>query len=200
MNTQQPHPDHQQVIELGFRQGQSAPITRIYREVGPGLVKKLRSSGATENEARDIFQEAMIVLMQKATDPAFVLTAPVGAYLSEVCRRLWLSALRKGNSRKEVSLDALDASMATDQSIHLIDRDLDTRCFRLLDSCYQQLSETCRELLMRLKKGGTAAEITEQMNMNSRHTFDRRKHACIKRWGVLIQAADPTGYCKSQLL
>ena len=194
------HPDHQRIIEAGLQAGNQAPLREIYREVAPEIIAALRAKGAQLSEARDIFQEAMIVLVEKATDPRFVLTAPVGAFLRGVCHRMWLSRLRQNNRRAEVSLDGILASPSEGPDLGLEEGELNGRCFRLLDQCFNQLSDTCRALLLRLKKGLSPAEIAEQLGMSSRNTFDRRKFACIQRWRGLIQAADPQGICQQQLL
>src|ERR1700749_1628139 len=54
----------------------------------------LNNSGYPD-DARDIFQEAMIVLYEKVKSGSFELNCLVKTYLYSVCRRLWLKRLQQ---------------------------------------------------------------------------------------------------------
>lgn len=54
----------------------------------------LKNSG-TKDDSRDIFQEAMVVLLSKVDNPKFQLTAKVETYMYSVVRHLWLKKLEK---------------------------------------------------------------------------------------------------------
>ena len=54
----------------------------------------LNNSG-TSDDAKDIFQEAMIVLYEKVRSGSFELNCQIKTYVYSVCRRLWLKRLHQ---------------------------------------------------------------------------------------------------------
>lgn len=62
-----------------------------------------KNNGSTE-DAHDIFQETLIVLVKQLRKPEFELKAKVSTYLYAIARKMWLYKLR---GKKEV--DSLDA-------------------------------------------------------------------------------------------
>ena len=53
------------------------------------------NNNGTYDDARDIFQEAMITLYEKAKSESFVLTSQIKTYIYSVCKRLWLKRLQQ---------------------------------------------------------------------------------------------------------
>ena len=106
--------DDQKIITL-IRTGKNdQALNALYRHY-PLMRKMIRSRGGTSNDAEDIFQEALIILVRKvkaagqttgsdqAKPAEFTLTAQLSTYLFSVCRYLWKDELKK--RRHEVSSD-----------------------------------------------------------------------------------------------
>ena len=52
--------------------------------------------GGTRDDAKDIFQDALIIFHRKVRSEEFVLTCAVSTYLFSICRNLWREELRRG--------------------------------------------------------------------------------------------------------
>jgi RNA polymerase sigma factor (sigma-70 family) len=192
------HPDHQRYIEAGFRQGDAAPLRELYAQHAPVLIRWVIRNSGTQKDGQDIFQEAMVVLFERAVDPRFRLTAPVGAFLFRVCQNKWLQQLKQKGRLPTVRMEVpevykdslpLEPDPGAEQA----------KCFRLLDETFAQLSSLCQNLLTLLKKGMPPAEVATRLEMPEANTVYRRKHACIDRWRKLVRAADPEGDCQKVL-
>ena len=72
-----------------------AVIESIYRENFPPIQAFVLKNNGFADDAKDIFQEAMIVLFEKAKLESFVLTCQIKTYLYSVSRRLWLKKLQR---------------------------------------------------------------------------------------------------------
>jgi RNA polymerase sigma factor (sigma-70 family) len=57
------------------------------------IVNLVCTNSGTEQEAKDIYQEAVIAFYEKVQQQSFVLTCKIKTYLYAVCRRLWLKRL-----------------------------------------------------------------------------------------------------------
>jgi DNA-directed RNA polymerase specialized sigma24 family protein len=70
-------------------------IESVYKENYALIQYFVINNNGTEDDARDIFQEAMMVFYEKAKSPDFELTCQIKTYLYSVARRLWLKKLKR---------------------------------------------------------------------------------------------------------
>ncbi|MDQ1152448.1 RNA polymerase sigma factor (sigma-70 family) [Sphingobacterium zeae] len=90
----------EQIIE-GIKDGNSFAIDAIYKRYYPSISHMILQNNGREDEAKDIFQEAVIVLYDKVSKGNFELSSKLKTYLYSICRRLWLKQLNRagfGNS------------------------------------------------------------------------------------------------------
>lgn len=129
----------------GILSNDSALLEQVYRKFLPPLYGMLRRNGGSFEDAKDVFQEAIVVVFHHAARPGFTLTAPFQAYLIGIGRYIWLRQLKK-NARIEVTSeweDGLD-----------IDADLEQQIFEsekqgLFREKFALLGQDCQLLLQR---------------------------------------------------
>ncbi len=81
----------------GIARNDSRAIEKVYKD-NFGLVQNfiVRNNGSFD-DARDVFQEAMLVIYEKSRQENFTLTCQLKTYLYSICRRLWLKKLQQAN-------------------------------------------------------------------------------------------------------
>ena len=84
---------------LELKKGESAAIRSVYEEAYPVCASLILNNNGTKEDAKDLFQEALIVLIQKLKMLGFELTANVKTYMYAVVRNLWLKKLRTDNKK-----------------------------------------------------------------------------------------------------
>lgn len=135
--------------ELHFIQGilhnETPVLEEIYRRFLPSLHSVLRRNGATFEDSRDVFQEAVVVIFRNASREGFELTAPFGSYLIAIGRFIWLRQLKK-NSRIEVTSEFTEG--------YNTDADIEQHIFEserhnLYREKFARLGQDCRQLLQR---------------------------------------------------
>ncbi|MBK7410839.1 MAG: hypothetical protein IPJ40_23940 [Saprospirales bacterium] len=90
----------------GIRRNDPTIINSIVEEYLPGIRQHITHNNGTEQDAEDTFQEALISLFLKTRDKGLHdLTCTFYTFLFEICKRLWLSKLRKEKPDLEVTLD-----------------------------------------------------------------------------------------------
>lgn len=180
------HTDHRYIEAL--RNNDERGIREIYRQFSGQALRWVVSRGGTADDARDIFQEALIAVFEKAQHVDFVLTCPLGALLHVIWSRKWVDRLRnKGKEagvRKEEELRytmevADDAMSVAEEALAEQTRQ------EKLARAFEQISELCRRLLELLSKGTPAREAAELLQMNGVDTLYRRKNACTERWRAI---------------
>ena len=73
----------------------SASFQVLYKFYFPSVASYVKQNMGNTEDAEDIFQEAILVLLQKVRQPDFVLTSALKTYLYAIAKHLWLKRLRK---------------------------------------------------------------------------------------------------------
>jgi RNA polymerase sigma factor (sigma-70 family) len=181
------HTDQHYIEAL--RNNDERSIREIYRQYSAQALRWVVARGGSPDDARDIFQEALIAVFEKAQQPDFVLTCPLGALLHVIYSRKWVDRLRQKGRDVEVRNEeerrynieaASDALTLAEETLAEASRQAK------MSRAFEQLSELCRRLLTLLSEGTAPREAAGALQMNSVETLYRRKNACIERWRSLF--------------
>ena len=155
------------IIE-GIKKGDEKILDFLYKKNYKMMVNLIVKNNGTEEEARDIYQEALIVLWQKANTTDFVLTSKISTYLYSVCMNLWRKELdRKGR----LSYDSVEKG-------EIMDFDKQER-IRIVNKCIDELGETCKKILMYYYFDNLSMnDIAEKLGFANADTAKTRKYKC----------------------
>ncbi len=88
-----------------LRRGDNEAFERLYALYYRSAAAFVKANSGNEQDARDLFQEALLVLFKRTRDAGFQLTADPGAFLQAVVRKMWLYQLRTQQAHPETRLD-----------------------------------------------------------------------------------------------
>jgi RNA polymerase sigma factor (sigma-70 family) len=166
--------DDQSILKL-IRAGKNdVALNALYRNY-PAIRKMVRARGGSTKDAEDVFQEALIILLRKAADPQFRLTAQLTTYLYGVARFVWNDQLRKRRSPIADDLthlaDYADLAGALDDEPRI----------RLAEQIINNLKDRCRELLLLFYHDHLDLHtIAERMGYSSANTAKNQKYKCLE--------------------
>lgn len=128
----------------GLASNEKGAIETIYRENYQLIQQLVIHNNGTEDDARDVFQEALIVLYEKAKSGEFELHCQVRTYLYSVSRRLWLKKLQQ-NRRFDSPVEDLEETVP-------VEEDLDTHNklnnqYLIMRAAMGKIGEPCKSLL-----------------------------------------------------
>src|SRR5688572_29041565 len=124
---------------LGNNNRQAAE--KIYLDNFNLIQRLVINNNGNGDDARDIFQEAMIVLYEHARNPGFELTCQIKTYLFSVSRRLWLKRLQQMKQTGS-ELPSLVETVAVEQDLEDHEqRDMD---FKVMEKAMLTLGEPCK--------------------------------------------------------
>ena len=146
-------------------------LEEIYRRFLPAMYGMLRRNNGTYEDARDVFQEALVVIFHHAARPDFQLTSPFQAYLLGIGRFIWLRQLKK-NGRTEVTSDLEDG--------YDIGADLERQVFEsekqnLYREKFAQLGNDCRQVLQRFFDREPLQSIASDMGFTADYIKKKNK-------------------------
>ncbi len=154
-----------------------APIKLLYKEF-PKVCGLIIASGGDETEARATFHDALILMMEKVQDPAFVLTCKLTTYLFGVNRLLWKNKLRKLNRTHEVEWS--DTLILTNEDLGIDDGQ--EALIAAMETVLMRISDRCREILQRFYfKSETMADIATAMGFMSVNSAKTQKYKCMEQ-------------------
>ena len=136
--------EEEKLLLKGLAANDKQAIETIYRENYAMIQAFILNNSGSHDDARDIFQEAMIVLFEKALTETFELSSQLKTYIYSVCRRLWLKKLNQMN-RYNGHLDNIEETIPVDEDMELHEkRDTD---FTLMENAMSKIGEPCKSLL-----------------------------------------------------
>ena len=170
----------------GIRDNDSAVLERLYTSVFPGVAEYVRKNSGTHRDARDVFQEGVLLIYRKLTAGELVLTTELEGYLFGVCRLVWKNARRK-IARQEVTIPTEDtyASETPDYAENLLDQQRQ----RLFRQKLALLGEECRQVLQAFFNGESLRAIAARHDYTEAYA-KRKKYRCKNQLVKLVQA-DP---------
>jgi RNA polymerase sigma factor (sigma-70 family) len=134
----------EQLLLDGLAANDATAIETIYRE-NYGVIQSfiLKNNGYHE-DSRDIFQEAMIILYEKATSDSFRLTCQLKTYLYSVCRRLWLKRLQQ-LQRYNPGVEIREEIIPVDEEFEMHEKNNED--LNLMEQAMDKIGEPCKSLL-----------------------------------------------------
>jgi RNA polymerase sigma factor (sigma-70 family) len=161
----------QELIE-GIARSDSNIIKQIYSENFRTIRHMVVSNSGNEYDAKDVFQEVLVILYRKTRDKNFELTCSLNTFLYSIARIFWLNEL-KNRKRSCEFIDMEDQFVNLDQSVtEIIERNDRLRLYR---EKFEELSEDCKKILRMFLNNIPIKEITKIMRYSSdQHTKNRR--------------------------
>lgn len=142
-------------------------------------VNLICSNSGTEQEAKDVYQEAVIAFYERAQQPGFVLTCKIKTYLYAVCRRLWLKRLAE-KKRFTVSIPETETfEGAEDEANDAFEKELS---FKRMGESLQALGEPCRSIIEDFYIHDFSMEIiSEKFGYTTADNAKNQKYKCLQR-------------------
>lgn len=180
---EQKFPTDQALLEALAR-NDSAAMHEVYRLYATPLVKWICNRGGLEADAEDAFQEAVLVLYEKAKDPGFCLTVRIGTYLFAICKRLWMKKVNAKSNTDVLYMDDIEAQWGDaayeEEDIQML-REKEQRFARLAEYM-DKLGNPCSELLKDFYvENKSMQEIAEKFGYTNAENAKTQKYKCLTR-------------------
>lgn len=178
--------DQEEELLKGLAANDNNSIETIYRENYLAIQAFIIKNSGNPDDARDIFQEAMIVLFEKAKSGSFALSCQLQTYIYSVCRRLWLKRLQK-QDRFSQEVETLHEIVQVDDEIDALEKT--NRDFNLMEDALLKIGEPCKSLLEAFyieKK--SMPEIAASFGYTNADNAKTQKYKCLMRLKKLFFA------------
>lgn len=166
-------------ILLELRKKSELALKALYKMHYPMIVNLICSNNGTEQEAKDIYQDAVIVFYEKVTLDQLTLNCKIKTYLFAVCRRLWLKRLAEkkrfhGTIAETESFADIDSEM-----VEIEEKELR---FQQMKTALDGLGEPCRSIIEDFYIADLTMEaISEKFGYTNADNAKNQKYKCLQR-------------------
>jgi len=170
---------HEKELLLGLARNDKKAVETIYRENYNVIQALIINNNGLADDAKDIFQEAMIVLYEKARSGNFELNCQIKTYLYSVSRRLWLKRLQQSNRYTSDLVNSDNVVAVEDDMEEHSKRDAE---FEMMNKAIGSLGEPCKSLLeaFYLQKKNMQ-EIAGSFGYTNAENAKTQKYKCLMR-------------------
>lgn len=175
----------QQILEQISRGDESA-LDYLYKKYYRMMTNLVIKNSGSEDEAKDIFQEALIVFWRKATSGNLVLTSKISTFIYSICLNLWRKELERKSRHVNEEKDGIE-----------IINDEQEEKVKIIHQCISELGDTCKKILSyHYFDGLSMQDIAEKLGYANTDTAKTKKYKCKQKLFELVK----TKYSKSDFL
>jgi RNA polymerase sigma factor (sigma-70 family) len=161
-----------------IRRGDEKALEFLYKKYYRMMTKLVITNSGTEEEARDVYQDALIVFWQKATSGNLVMTSKISTYIYSICQNLWRKELER---KKRLSNEEKDAAVSMDTET--------SERNKIIARCIDQLGETCKKVLMYYYfEEMSMQEIADKLGFANTDTAKTKKYKCKQKLDELVKS------------
>lgn len=160
-----------------LRNGEEQALKQVYRQNYPVVVNLVITNGGSLQEAKDIFQEALIIFYEKVREDDFQLSSRIKTYLYSVSRNLWLKQLKKRKQQEEPLKDTDE--YIDPQAGDAIEKEAQ---YQAMHQALNAIGEPCSSILRDFYLNGkNMEEITERFGYTNADNAKNQKYKCLQR-------------------
>ena len=170
--------ENQRIIN-GILAGDQFIFNEIYEYEFPKVFNLINNNSGSVEIAKDVFQDAIIILIENVHAKKLDLTCSIKTYLYSICKYLWLDQLRQ-NKRERQMIDMYEEEYITNDISIQFYKTPDV--FDNVSSAIKTLGDSCQHLLeCYYYKNMSWDEIANELGYSSAASARNQKYKCLER-------------------
>jgi len=143
------------------------------------ILQMVVMNNGTDDDAKDIFQESVIVLYDKVKSGNFELNSKLKTFIYSVCRRLWLKRLKQ-LSRNSGSIKDFEDVLPVEPDLERHEEK--DRQFRQMEESLNKLGEPCKTIIEDFYiNNRSMQEICAKFGYTNADNAKNQKYKCLQR-------------------
>jgi RNA polymerase sigma factor (sigma-70 family) len=157
--------------------GDESILQIIYRQYYQTIVHLVMNNNGSLQEAKDIYQETLIIFYEKVMSENFELNCKLKTYLYSISRNLWLKQLQH---KKRFTNSISDSEEYLEIPWEAAGKKEDQ--YKAMHIALESLGEPCRSILKDFyMHSQSMEEITEKFGYTNADNAKNQKYKCLKR-------------------
>jgi len=167
-------------VVLGILNNSEDALNRLYIGYFPMVLKFILNNNGDEDDAKDVYQEAIIILYNKIKSGDFELSSKLKTYIYSVCRRIWLKKLSQQSKKTTNNLSDFEDVIAVEVDVEVHEeKDLQ---FEKMGSALLNLGEPCKTIIQDFYINNLSMQdICEKFGYTNTDNAKTQKYKCLQR-------------------
>ncbi len=181
---QKPVPE-QEILEVLAHGGPAAEaaLRRVYFDNRTGIGAFIRRNRGTEEEAKDVVQEAVIAFYENVKKGKFRGESAISTYLFSIARFIWLNQLKRKQLETKSLVAIAPGNYGPELPRHLAEGEAQQQMLEL----FGRLGDDCRRVLMdAVYHDFSMKEIATTMGYENEQVARNKKYGCMKKLKELL--------------
>jgi RNA polymerase sigma factor (sigma-70 family) len=169
-------------LDLKDPQQREKNFEYLYEEVFPVVAGIVSKQGGSFHDAKDIFQDALIIFYEKSVDGELDIKLSNEAYIVGIAKHLWIKKFK--SKYRLLSLDAMEKEIRVPQDYFQIETTKTIRLLHLLEVA----GKKCIELLRSIYYDKLSMnEVSQVHGFSNPHSAAVQKYKCIEKIKVMVK-------------
>jgi len=167
----------QEILQYIRRKEFNRAVRELYK-LEPMVRGILHKYGAPDTVIPEVFNDSLVLLLEKVQKQEFQLTSKLSTYLTGISLNLWRNQSRKLSNQKRVELDV---EIAKSYAFVEYDAEKEEK-LRLLDTILEKIQDRCKQLLRLFYfENKRMADIAKTMGFSSEKSAKTQKYKCMEK-------------------
>lgn len=165
------------------------PVRYLYDHYFADAATEIKMKGGTEEDAADIFQEAVLILIEKVKTGKFRGESSIKTFFVGIARNLWL--FEKRTRERRLSRE-LHYSISEDTPITIEDLEIGERVFSksntdAIQTMFRHVGEICSKILIGFYyENSSMKTLLQRFHFDNEQVLRNRKARCMKKLKKLL--------------
>jgi RNA polymerase sigma factor (sigma-70 family) len=162
----------------GIRADNDMALKSLYRYLYPVISNMVLKNSGSEAEAKDIFQESLIIFIEKVKN-GFRPDCQVRTFVYSIARRLWLKRLAE-KSRMFGGIEEMEEFLPCE--VEISEEEFSQKEMVKLTEALSRIGEPCRSLLTDFYINSLGLEeLTVKFRYTNKDNTKNQKYKCLQR-------------------
>lgn len=166
-------------VVLGILNNSVEALNKLYVAYFPMVLQFILNNNGDEDDAKDVYQEAIIVLYNKVKSGSFELSSKLKTYIYSVSRRIWLKKLAQHSRKTSNIADFEDVLVVDDDLEQHEQKDMQ---FDKMKVALDNLGEPCKTIIQDFYiHNQSMQDICEKFGYTNADNAKTQKYKCLQR-------------------
>lgn len=169
--------DNETYLGLKSRDNQAFEI--LYKFYYPSVKNFIVKNNGSEHDAKDIFQETILVLLEKIPKDDFNLTSSLKTYIFAISSNLWLKRLRDSKKLVRTEFDLYEKYLTDYEEA---ETEGQQNKVKKLFGVFKKVTDKCKVLLTAIFFDEKNIDtVTKEFGYTNKHNAQNQKFKCLEQ-------------------
>lgn len=166
-----------QEIVNGLKANDNKAYETVYKQYYPPVKNFICKNSGSEDDAKDVFQETVLVLLAKIPQNDFKLSSSLKTYIFAISSNLWLKRLRSINKLVSIESTIYEKYLADYEEV-----ETDSSIKNQLARIYRKITGKCQTLLTAIFYDEKNIDtVTKEFGYTNKHNAQNQKFKCLEQ-------------------